>query len=169
MAHLSYVVPHCSHLPSDLRNNSATPTPPCPSSLPVVEYGKKGCVFVEYLSKPARKVLKVFRSSSPKFQGGRFYLIADMQFPQNMDFNEVEACLNRLEEAHLIVPADRQRTVYKLTDQGRHWPEYSGQERRETFLKSILCPIVVTLITELALHGMPVLWRLIQALVEYTP
>ncbi|MCD8354185.1 MAG: hypothetical protein LUC47_07745 [Clostridiales bacterium] len=117
---------------------------------------------MEYLSKSAKRILNVFRSSEPTFQGGRYYVVKKMRFPQDMDFNEVEACLNRLEEAHFIEACGG--GAYKLTDQGRHWPEYSGQEKRDTFLKSILCPIVVTLATEAVLHGMPILLRWIQAM-----
>lgn len=122
---------------------------------------------MEYLSKSARRVLNVFRATSPTFQGKRFYVVREMQFPQDMDFYEVEACLQRLEDAGLIKSYGA--GAYRLTEVGLHWPEYSVQEKVDVFLKSILCPITVTIATELVLHGMPVMLRVLQALATGNP
>lgn len=115
---------------------------------------------MERLSKTSREILEVFRNTSPTTYG-RYYLIEKMSFPQKFSWDEVSNSIDRLVAIGALKVDPSNMGGYRLTDIGRNWPEYTYQEKRDTFLKSILCPIVVTLLTEAVIHGLPQLLTLI--------
>lgn len=115
---------------------------------------------MEPLSKTAKKTLEVFRTTPPTTYG-RYYLIEKMSFPKDCSWDEVSDSIDRLVAIGALTRDPGKMGGYRLTDIGRNWPEYSFQEKRSVFLKSILCPIVVTLLTEAVIHGLPQLLALI--------
>ena len=115
---------------------------------------------MERLSKTSREILEVFRNTPPTTYG-RYYLIEKMSFPKNFSWDEVSDSIDRLVAIGALTEDPGRMGGYRLTDIGRNWPEYTFQEKRDVFLKSILCPIVVTLLTEAVTHGLPQLLTLI--------
>lgn len=116
---------------------------------------------MEKLSKSTRRVLEVFRTSEPDESGACFRL-------ENLDFSgltqeQVQYGLERLTEIHALVCVNKPFHIYRLTDLGWNWTEYSSQDRSDVFFRSVLCPVLVSIITNLVIHGMPLLLRLLTA------
>lgn len=116
-----------------------------------------------YLTKNAKKMLDAALKSSPTVQS-RFYsacLLADTFGVSDIDTAKSIAAFLELQGAVTLWEIDK--NCFALTELGRNYKAYRRYLTSDTFLKSILCPIVVTLVTEAVLHGAPVLLQWIQA------
>ena len=58
---------------------------------------------------------------------------------------------------------------WRVSDTGKRFIAYRRTELKDIFFKSILCPIVVSLLTNLAIHGLPLLLRLLSAMAQGPP
>lgn len=69
----------------------------------------------------------------------------------NLGSNDLEAILPYLRSENLIQYTDSDGIIndISLTEYGRLYPDICKQELKETFLKSIFCPIVVSLLATL--------------------
>ena len=117
-----------------------------------------------YLTENAKKMLDAAIASKPTIQG-RFYsaiVLAKAFGVDNADESKSIAALLEKEGAVTLWEVDK--NCFQLTELGRHYKSYHWWKTKEFFKQSILCPIVVTLLTELALHALPALWRWMQAL-----
>lgn len=117
-----------------------------------------------YLTENAKKLLDAAIASQPTIQG-RFYsaiVLAKSFGVTDADVSKSIAAL--LEKEGAVTLWDADKNCFRLTELGRHYKSYRWWKSKEFFKQSILCPIAVTLLTEVALHGLPVLWRWLQAL-----
>lgn len=133
----------------------------CPPITRMVRYGRKEVLScMKKLSKTSRKILEIFRNTPPTIYG-RYYLVGKMDFPSEYTQDVVFNSIDRLVEIGALNMDPGNMGGYRLTDIGQNWPEYNFLEKRDIFLKSILCPIIVTLLTEAVIHGLPLLLALI--------
>lgn len=65
----------------------------------------------------------------------------------------------------IFIKTDR----WRVSDTGKRFISYRRIELNDIFFKSILCPIVVSLLTNLAIHGVPLLLRLLSAMAAGSP
>ena len=117
-----------------------------------------------YLTENAKKMLDAAIASYPTLQN-RFYLATSIahEFGVNNP-EEAKAIAVLLEKEGAVTLWEADRNCFQLTELGRNYKKYHWWKTKEYFKQSILCPIVVTLLTELALHALPALWRWMQAL-----
>ena len=62
------------------------------------------------------------------------------------------------------IPYDTCPDLFYLTEPGKSYSEFCLHEFWEFFKCSVLCPIIVTCITEAIIHGLPILLQLISQL-----
>ena len=58
---------------------------------------------------------------------------------------------------------------WRVSNTGNRYIAYKREMRRTLVFKSILCPIVVSILTNLAIHGVPLLLELLSSLAQCTP
>ena len=114
------------------------------------------------ISNNAKKLLKSAFSGTPELQDKLYscYTLAK----SNAICSEEESltCVKALEKEGLVsVPYPSSPHLFQLTDYGRHYAEIHFHNALDFFTKSILCPIIVTLITEAVIHELPVLLQLL--------
>lgn len=114
------------------------------------------------ISNNAKKILKAASSSEPELQG-KFYSCYTLAKNKAIcSESESLDCVKALEGEGLVsVPYSSSPHLFQLTDYGRHYAEIRFRNALDFFTHSILCPIVVTLITEAIIHGLPILLQLL--------
>lgn len=121
-----------------------------------------------YLSKRSRKLLKAASRTAPTIQG-KYH--SGIELARNFhicDDGEAVLIVKLLKKLGLAeIPYDTCPELFFLTEPGKSYGEFRFHESLEFFKHSILCPIVVTITTELLIHGAPQLLQLILSLVLY--
>lgn len=118
-----------------------------------------------FISKRSKKLLKAAVSSKPEAQDlysgtglARTYRICDE--------GEALLILQALKERGLIsIPYASRPDLFSLTEMGLAYEEFCFHMSIDFFKRSVLCPVVVTLLTEAAIHGGPLLLKSLLQLV----
>ena len=114
-----------------------------------------------YISKRSRKLLKAAVSSKPDAQG----LYSGPILAKEREIcgeEEVLLILQSLKEQSLIsIPYASRPDLFSLTEMGLTYEEFRYHMSVDFFKRSVLCPIVVTVLTEAVIHGVPVLLEMI--------
>lgn len=114
------------------------------------------------ISKNAKKILKAASSNEPELQGKLYSCYTLAKNKAICSESESLDCVKALENEGLVsVPYSSIPHLFQLTDYGRHYTEIRFRNALDFFIHSILCPIVVTLITEAIIHGLPILLQLL--------
>ena len=118
-----------------------------------------------YLSKRSRKLLKAAPRTASTIQG-KYH--SGIELTRNFhicDDGEVVLIIKDLENNGLVkVPYDTCPELFYLTEPGRSYGTFCFHEFMEFFKCSIICPIIVTIITEAIIHVVPVLLQMILSL-----
>lgn len=117
-----------------------------------------------YLSSRSKKLLNVASKSVPsiqeKYHSGielarAFHICSD---------NDVPLILQMLKDAGLVqIPYETRPDFFYLTESGKSYGAFCLHESLDFFKSSILCPVVVTIITEAIIHAAPILLKLLQS------
>lgn len=118
-----------------------------------------------FISKRSKKLLKAAVSSKPEAQDlysgpglAKAYRICDE--------GEALLILQALKEQGLIfIPYASRPDLFSLTEMGLAYEEFCFHMSIDFFKCSVLCPVVVTLLTEAAIHGGPLLLKSLLQLV----
>lgn len=115
-----------------------------------------------YISKRSRKLLQAAISSKADTQN--LYSGPDLAKAHHIcDEKEALLILQMLKEHGLCsIPYETRPDLFSLTEMGFAYGEFRFYMSVDFFMHSILCPIVVTLLTEAVIHGLPILLRLLQ-------
>lgn len=113
-----------------------------------------------YISRQCKKVLVMILGEKLDWQG--LYDAHSLPDVEGMSNIEKIGCINQLINQGLL--SSRDGTYFSVTEPGRNWREYARNSAVCDFKTSILCPIVVSLVTNAVIHGMPLLLKLIQGL-----
>ena len=114
------------------------------------------------ISKNALKILNAANKSQPDMQGNLYSCYNLAHKYSICEETEAFDCTQALEKAELIIiPYDTSPHLFRLTDYGRHYAEIRFYETIDFFKTSILCPVVVTILTEAIIHGLPALLGLL--------
>ena len=97
-----------------------------------------------YLSKRSRKLLRSACKTAPTVQG-KYYSGIELA-------RKFKIC------------TDGEAVLVYLTEPGKSYSEFCLHEFWEFLKCSVLCPIIVTCITEAIIHGLPILLQLISQL-----
>ncbi len=118
-----------------------------------------------YLSKRSRKLLKTASRTAPTVQG-KYH--SGIELARNFhicDDGEAVLIIKDLKSNGLVeVPYDTCPELFYLTEPGKSYGAFCFHEFMEFFKRSIICPIVVTVVTEAIIHVIPVLLQMILSL-----
>lgn len=114
-----------------------------------------------YLSKEAKKMLKIARSSNPHIQNSYSAYTIAKELTNVSEHNSLSIVAYLEKEGYVQRPLpDTRPDLFELTELGRHFHEYTFKLNLDFFKRSILCPIAITLITEAVIHAVPKLLQL---------
>lgn len=118
-----------------------------------------------FISKRSRKLLKAAVSSKPGAQD--LYSGPDLAKARKIcSEGEALLILQALKEQGLIsIPYASRPDLFSLTEMGLAYEEFCFHVSVDFFKRSVLCPIVVTILTEAVIHGGPILLKLMLQLV----
>lgn len=118
------------------------------------------------LSKSAINILKFLRDTPPNLQG-QFYDLQRLPMPKSLFPKNSESAIilresiERLFEVGALKQQGKNYLTFRMTDIGRNWREYHWMNVRENIWKSVVVPIIVSLLTNLAVHGTGLLLPLV--------
>lgn len=103
------------------------------------------------LNRSSKKLLNVIISSEPTIQK-KAYDYYEIGKKADLSENEYVENLKYLEKVGAIDFENGKIGCFRLTSLGRHYREFRWFDFREFFLKSILVPIFVSVLTTTAIH-----------------
>ena len=115
-----------------------------------------------YLSKRSRQLLRSACKTAPTVQG-KYYSGIELarKFKICTDGEAVLVVKNLKDNLLVEIPYDTCPDLFYLTEPGKSYSEFCLHEFWEFFKCSVLCPIIVTFITEAIIHGLPLLLQLL--------
>ena len=115
-----------------------------------------------YLSRRTKKLLKAASQSVPSIQGEYYSGVELSRTFHICNDADVPMILQMLKNSGLIqIPYDTCPDFFFLTESGKSYGEFCFHESLDFFKSSILCPVVVTIITEAIIHAAPILLKLL--------
>ena len=115
-----------------------------------------------YLSKRSRKLLRSACKTAQTVQGKYYSGIELARKFRICTVGVAVLVVKNLKDNLLVeVPYDTCPDLFYLTEPGKSYSEFCLHEFWEFFKCSVLCPIIVTFITEAIIHGLPLLLQLI--------
>ena len=103
-------------------------------------------------TKCTKAIMDYIEKTVPDKDG--FYYAMDFQQKSSFEVREVEASVDHLVEEKLLrQPFKNRPDIVMPTIYGMKYSEFRSYKRKHFFKYSILCPIVITILTELIIHG----------------
>ena len=118
-----------------------------------------------YLSKRSRKMLKCASKTTSTVQQ-KYYSGTELAKQFHIcDEGEAVLIVRNLKDNYLIeIPYETCPDLFFLTEPGKAYEEFRFHEFLEFFKCSVLCPIIVTVLSEAILHGVQILCQMILSL-----
>ena len=98
------------------------------------------------LTKRMKKLLDYMRKHEPDLQD-RFYDVSNLALHCQLDEKETWEVCRSLDLEHYVSFADKYQTCVSLLEKGRGYKELRSQETFQFLRRSVLVPILVSLIT----------------------
>lgn len=103
-------------------------------------------------TKCTKSFMEYIEKTAPDSDG--FYYAMDFQRSSSFGVREIEASVYHLVEEKLLTqPFKNRPDIVMPTIYGMKYAEFRSYQRKHFFKYSILCPIIVTILTELIIHG----------------
>ncbi|HBI64260.1 MAG TPA: hypothetical protein DDX51_03985 [Clostridiales bacterium] len=108
----------------------------------------------------SKELMEYIEKTPPDKDG--FYCAMDFVNNSPFSVREAEDAVRHLVREELLEqPFHGRPDILRPTIYGAHYTEFRRYRRRHFFAYSVLCPIVVTILTELAIHGLGLLLQLL--------
>lgn len=114
-----------------------------------------------YLTKHAKQLLNAAIAAQPVIQNCYSGTLLAESINISKDTNII-SIIELLEQQECVTrPFSTRPDLFRLTELGKHYKAFQFHLSFDVFKTSILCPIVVTIATEILIHVLPILLKLL--------